>query len=368
MRECRSFINEAGNIADRTGDRALKAEGLVLLARVETWDRSWRLQAPKSNSGPANIIERLYRKALELEKPAGLSENRAFALIELGKFYLLYAGKMADARQLAGLAIDQGRRMRDRYWLELALRLKALIAVHDGEWEQFHDIWESSPSYIPVDKRRDHFRGHFYASYFLRGDAGQLLNELDLLLDGDVQNQPEETRLSIYAELAGVVAWHIGDLRRLERAEDIAKSLIPSVDTVPFVHGRIHQCLGYIAVVRRDSESAACEYAELKDSLLLAHGRRLLALLANTAGDFPRADELFEDDLKVFRGGYRPYLAWTCFDYATALLERDQKKHAAKAQTLLQEGLLLADSLQMKLLAPRIRIQLSKYSAAVPKQ
>ena len=52
--------------------------------------------------------------------------------------------------------------------------------------------------------------------------------------------------------------------------------------------------------------------------------------------------------------GYLPELAWTCCDYADALLERDDAGDREKAMALLDEGLALSRDLGMRPLMERV--------------
>jgi DNA-binding CsgD family transcriptional regulator len=58
------------------------------------------------------------------------------------------------------------------------------------------------------------------------------------------------------------------------------------------------------------------------------------ALLARRLGDYDRAAAHFEESLRFKRRAeFRPYLAWTCSDYAEMLLERASTYSAGSGQT-----------------------------------
>ena len=88
----------------------------------------------------------------------------------------------------------------------------------------------------------------------------------------------------------------------------------------------------------------------------------VLGLLAHTMGELDKAVAHFEDALAFSRkGGYRPALAWTCCDYADALLQRASADSAkagtddrAKAMSLLDESLSIARELGMRPLMERV--------------
>ena len=81
----------------------------------------------------------------------------------------------------------------------------------------------------------------------------------------------------------------------------------------------------------------------------------IFGLLAHTMGDLGKASEHFEDALAFCRkAGFRPDLAWTCFDYADTLLQRNEPGDREKAQSLLDESLAISSELGMRPLMERV--------------
>ena len=81
----------------------------------------------------------------------------------------------------------------------------------------------------------------------------------------------------------------------------------------------------------------------------------LLGLLSQTMGNLCQAVGHFEDALTFCReAGYRPELAWTCHDYADALLQRNDAGAREKAVSLLDESLFISTGLGMKPLMERV--------------
>lgn len=63
----------------------------------------------------------------------------------------------------------------------------------------------------------------------------------------------------------------------------------------------------------------------------------------------------FEDALAFCRkAGYRPDLAWSCCDYADALLQRNGEGDRTKAMALLDESLAISSELGMRPLMERV--------------
>ncbi len=83
---------------------------------------------------------------------------------------------------------------------------------------------------------------------------------------------------------------------------------------------------------------------------------RVLALLSQTIGNLDQAATHFEDTLEFCRqAGYRPEYAWTCHDFADALLQRNGSGDRAQAMALLDEALTISTDLGMLPLMDRAR-------------
>ena len=82
---------------------------------------------------------------------------------------------------------------------------------------------------------------------------------------------------------------------------------------------------------------------------------RLLGLLSQTMGNLDQAAAHFEDALTFCRkAGYRPELAWSCWDYADMLKERNAEGDRAKAVYLLDESLAISSELGRRPLMERV--------------
>ncbi len=72
-------------------------------------------------------------------------------------------------------------------------------------------------------------------------------------------------------------------------------------------------------------------------------------------GNLDRAVIHFEDGLAFCRkADFRPELAWTCCDYADALLQRNNSGDREKAMSLLDESLAISSELGMRPLMDRV--------------
>jgi len=95
------------------------------------------------------------------------------------------------------------------------------------------------------------------------------------------------------------------------------------------------------------------ECYEALDSMRHTHwwmqGDRILGLLAQTMSNFNDSEFHFKEALTFCRnGGYRPQLAWSLYDYANLLLQRNNLGDRERALELLDECLTLSTELGMK--------------------
>jgi DNA-binding CsgD family transcriptional regulator len=149
-----------------------------------------------------------------------------------------------------------------------------------------------------------------------------------------------------------------GSTKLLPVAEEAGKAILSRSPLLPVIAMSARMGLGLIAVLRSDRTAAEGQYASVAEISLDHPGmgrHRFLGLLAHTAGKPQEALEHFEEGLAFCRGaGYRPELAWTCYDYADALMQRDESGDHEKAQTLLDEGYAITRELGMMPLEGRI--------------
>jgi DNA-binding CsgD family transcriptional regulator len=89
---------------------------------------------------------------------------------------------------------------------------------------------------------------------------------------------------------------------------------------------------------------------------------RVLGLLAHAAGQKRRAWTHFEAALAFCRAsGFKPELAWTCHDYAAALVDVGVRDDKAKAAALLDEGEQIAAAIGLEPLRKRIAAFRERY-------
>ena len=111
--------------------------------------------------------------------------------------------------------------------------------------------------------------------------------------------------------------------------------------------------LALIAVERGDVLAAEEQYdilAEVPGIMVFYMGTdHVLGQLSVTMGRLDQAVGHFEDSLVFCRKpGYRPNLAWTCYDYSQALSQRNETGDREKVTALLDESLAIATALGMR--------------------
>ena len=136
-------------------------------------------------------------------------------------------------------------------------------------------------------------------------------------------------------------------------------TVVSSPAAVPLAASLARIGLSLVAVHRGDVGAAQENYAFFDSQRGIAYFDfsvdRLLGLLSQTMGGLDQAAFHFEDSLAFCRNaGYRPELAWTCCDYADALLKRNSEGDRAKAISLLDESLAISSELGMRPLMERV--------------
>jgi hypothetical protein len=152
-----------------------------------------------------------------------------------------------------------------------------------------------------------------------------------------------------------------GDSGRVDVATDAGQIVVGSPSAMIFLATMARTGLGLSAVLRDDASAAQEHYTNLLEfqGTMSPPGPtvidRVLGLLAQTMGSLDQSISHFEDSTAFCRmADYRPELAWTCCDYADALLQRNGEDDRAKAITLLEESLAISSEIGMRPLMERV--------------
>ena len=340
----RAALDKALDIANREGDTALELQTLSDGAWFQTYNNQW--------SG----LPALAARCLEINKNADDLRPEAYCnfFATLG---LLIAGNPVLAQEHGDRAYSIAQRLGHRN--PRARACFAHTALHSalGDWQTARKFNDQGLELEPNDPRLlytrillEHLNGDF--------DAGSHYSQR--LLEGVELTPPGPTLERVLVPLATAQAALIsGPDQPLEAAGATAVTVLSSPVITPLVKATADIGLGLIAVVRGAAVLAKQQYEAIGvDGVgivlsILEH--RLLGLLSHTMGNLDQAMVHFEDSLAFCRkAGYRPELAWTCSDYADALLQRQGDSDQAKATSLLDESLSISSELGMRPLMERV--------------
>ena len=342
------IFNRALEIARREGDVGLEGRILSSAADVDYL----HLHYPESLEKSLKGIE-LFRKVSD---PYHQLIAYRFAARTLIRF-----GELNRAQQYAGEMLTAAERLRDRTSLANALWLNASIALQTGDWTTARDYSDRG---LAVSASQPILLFHRVLVEYESGDFSQGEVYLQQLMDVTRLQAPEPTLpRALSALVIPMAAYITGVKSQLDEAAAVAEAIVGSPSAVRRVATVAKAALGFLAVLRSNAASAREQIValnSLRGTILTGNllVDRLLGLLAQTAGNLDQAMAHFEDALAFCRqAGYRPELAWTCCDYAEALLvgagSKPSPDRGAKAMTLLDEALAISSELGMPPLMER---------------
>ena len=169
--------------------------------------------------------------------------------------------------------------------------------------------------------------------------------------------------LPLVARIAGNDKW-------LTAAETRANAVL-SASVGRFSTTMARVVLKLVAVQRGDAAAAEEQYAALAPvpgiMVFYIGTDQVLGLLSVTLGRLDQAAAHFEDSLEFCRkAGYRPNLAWTCFDYADVLMQRGDPADLEKAVSLLDDSQAIATDLGMRPLMERTQNRQDRIGSTAP--
>ncbi|PKB71278.1 MAG: hypothetical protein BZY87_06135 [SAR202 cluster bacterium Io17-Chloro-G6] len=177
---------------------------------------------------------------------------------------------------------------------------------------------------------------------------------------------PARTSLAI-----GAVARITGVLDHLAVAEAATEAVLSNKFVPAMVALYVNAGLALLAVQNGDQTVSEEQYGCLlghQNTMIgsIVSVNRLLGLLSQTLRNLDQALAHFDDAIAFCRkAGYRPELAWSCHDYAEALLEREDQRDQTKAVSLLDESLAISTELGMRPLLNRV-VGLQERATAQP--
>jgi len=254
------------------------------------------------------------------------------------------------------------------FWLATVSWSMAQAATCLGDWESARQHSESGLELFPNDCRNLAVRMQVAAEL---GEFNQGKRYMENLVSS-VRMSPRGPTFEYMVAALGIPLFDriAGGADQLDAAQDAADAIL-SADNSSTVLRWGAMAGSALSSIREGDRSASADHYK---SLLSGRGTvtvavslvldRLLGLLAQSFGDLSLASEHFEDAMTFCsNAGYRPELAWTCCDYADALIELDGKGDRAKAVALLEESLAISTELGMRPLTERVQIRLNNLSA-----
>jgi DNA-binding CsgD family transcriptional regulator len=336
-------LEESLAIARFEGDVALERRVMAASAQVDGAHVKWEQSLKKS------------LRALELatrvdDDPIGKLRAHIWAC---NSSYAIGNPRRAEGHNTEMHAIAES--LRDVYWLEQSIWQRRVLAYLSGQWEALHTLDDRAASAesnsvlaMSMCQTGDFDKGKAYMS----------------AMTGDGYGDRARSLWPLVAACFCCISSEAGLLTEVEAA---ARDALANPELPPIWALDAHAALAQAAALRHEASAAAEQYAVLKScaNTVTQTGMicidRVLGLLSRTMGNLDTAQAHFEDALAFCRkAGYRPELAWTCYDYANMLvgeggfdkLTRALKPSSTdayqKALALLEEALAISAALGMK--------------------
>ena len=339
-------FDQALSIAQRQGDTALEMRTLADAGNVDMIDGRF-----------LESIEKTMR-AIELSHHVDDPYANVLARYTAGLTYVAL-GDLAGLGRQAPAMLDQAERLRDRFWLNLALRLNEDLAHFTGDWQTAREFSDRGLAVSPREARSLFTRA---VIEYQVGDFTQGETYLQQLVDVMYQTPLGPTSEHAHTAMAIPLAARISAIDNFfDAAEFAAGTVLSSPLRTGFMDTSARVGLVLLGVYRNDVAPFEDHYPNLKQ-----HGGRLapfaiialdraLGLFSLTAGNLDQAAEHMEDAQAFCRkAGCRPELAWTLCDYAETLLQRNEPGDREKAASLLEESLAISTELGMRPLMERV--------------
>jgi DNA-binding CsgD family transcriptional regulator len=345
-------------IARSVGDTTLELRTLASAAQVDAFHLRWR----ESLDNGLRAIELSHGRG-ELASMLRAHSSAVNALLQLGN----PTEAWHHAEQLLVIAEE----FNDWIWLTRAYLLSQVVSHLTGNFPAAREFSDRALSMVPKDIQTLAWRVQleYQMGEFREGESylDQLLGSLSLgqpwSLDRPIEHSYSAIVIPMMIQITGVAD-------QSGRAAKAARAVLASRSAAPESSQWARLGVALLAVHQGDIASASVQYRELQSySARMTKGGpvtipRVLGLLARTLGHADLAASHFEDGLAFCRpAGYRPELAWICYDYAQLLLEM---RHHQKGSQLLSEALSISTELGMRPLVNKARQLHENIEAAPP--
>ena len=339
----RSSFDQALIIARRESNASLEMRTLNYAAQVELWHHKFE-ESLKSSLMAIGL-------ATAASDPRGEVTGRYWAALNARTL-----GNIQEAQRQASAILEPAERLRDRYWLATAHNTIAWLHVVQGDWELAREANQRGLGLMPLDPRILVQRLILESQTGDKSQAEIHLGRLEEVVKGSGAGPTTaNASLAFGYPLARSIFGAVG---QPDIGESSVHSVLRSTSATPFFSSWAGVGAALLALINDDTESAGERYAALAPLagvvVLNINVDRVLGLLAGAMGNVDAAMEHFLEASHFSRKAcHRPELAWTCYNHAGALVQRDGRGDREKAASLLEEGLCIATELGM---APLVEI------------
>ncbi len=339
-------FNKALEIARRERDEVLEMRILAASSRVDFTHTRYVEAAEKS----AQVIA-LAPRFNDLIAETEAHRNASMCLRNIGD--------PEAAKTHASAALSLAKELRNRGLLALALALNATLCQLRGDWS-------ASREYTDAGMEVSYQNATVLVSRtLLEYELGNLAEGGELLarmIKTMHQSEPGPSVQYAYTAIViPLVARITGIQSNFDVAAAAARTVLSSELRSQVLANNAISSLGIIGIERNDVDAIKEQYSALllqAGTILtgfLANVDRILGPLSSAMGNLDQSTVHFEDAMAFCRkAGYLPELAWTCCDYADALLQREKERDRAMASSLLDESLTISTELGMRPLMERV--------------
>lgn len=348
-------FEQALAIAHREGDASLEVKTLAQAANVDMLYTAFQDSVAKSH------------RALELAE--NIDEPESEAIARYSQFLACLAlGNLEGMNFQAPTLLALAERLRDRFWLTLALRSYEDCAHLAGEWSTAQSYSDRGLALSPSECRSLCTRAlmEYQMGNFSVGEV-----YAKRLIDVMRQTPPGPTlEHGFTAMILPLLCRISGNTGFLEVARSAAQVTLAAQTKITNAEWSTRAGLALIAEQARDASLASEQYVYLMrfqgsfQMFSMLSMDRVLGILSQTIGELDRAVAHFED-ARTFchQSGYRPELGWVCYDFADALIHRNGAGDKHQAWSLLDEAQDIATELAMPPLLERVLGRLESLSS-----
>jgi DNA-binding CsgD family transcriptional regulator/tetratricopeptide (TPR) repeat protein len=348
----RQWFSRALAIAGAQQDPALELRVLAQSISVDHFALRWDEALAKS------------RRVLDLAEQVDELHSTAYASYRAA-YVLINQGRIEEAHEQAQTTLAAAEHLRDRGLLSDALYIRTLLAQLRGHWNEAR---------AQSDRGLALAAGHLpllHARALLEYETGNDVageRYVQRLIEADREAQPYPLAGMFTALALSHIAYITNGLTDAETAVAAARTVLAKPSAVR--NAVIQARTGHALRAVHEDDIDACEtdleaIAPFESMMPTQSGLntgRVLGLLAHAVGQKRRACGHFERASAFCRAsGFEPELAWTCHDYAAALLDLGARDDRVKAAALLDEGEHIAAALGLAPLGKRITAFRERY-------